>query len=60
MGSDAGAVGDEIMSLVGDVTLPRAFLRTVAERGDAVALNWRVGDSIESWTWTEYADLVAD
>ena len=59
MGSDAGAVGDEIMSLVGDVTLPRAFLRTVAERGDAVALNWRVGDSIESWTWTEYADLVA-
>jgi len=59
MGSDAGAVADEIMSLVGDVTLPKAFLRTVAERGDAIALNWRVGDSTESWTWTEYADLVA-
>ena len=60
MGSEAGTVSDEIMDLVGHITVPVAFLRTVAGRRDAVAprlAGGRLGRS--SWTWTEYADRVA-
>ena len=59
MTTDAATVNDEIMQAVGHVTVPMAFLRTVASRGDAVALRWRVGDGWEQWTWTEYAEHVA-
>ena len=59
MTTDAAVENDEIMEAVGHVTVPMAFLRTVAAHGDAVALRWRVGDDWEQWTWSAYAEQVA-
>lgn len=50
----------EITALSADVTIPRAFLQTVADHGDLVALRWKADD--DSWgelTFTEFADQVA-
>jgi len=58
--SAAAAEGREIHEVVGDTTIPQAFLRTVAEQGERVALRWQEPDG--SWsemTFVEYADAVA-
>lgn len=58
--SAAAAEGREIHEVVGDTTVPQAFLRTVAERGDTTALRWQEADgSWGEWSYREYADLVA-
>lgn len=58
--SAAAAEGREIHEVVGDTTVPQAFLRTVAERGDTTALRWQEPDgSWNEWSYREYADLVA-
>ena len=49
----------DVMAAVDGRTVPVAFLRAVAERGDAVALRWRAGDGWGQWTWTQYAERVA-
>lgn len=59
MGADVEVTSEEIMQAVGDTTVPMAFLRTAAQRGDAVALRWRAGDDWEEWTWPELAERVA-
>ncbi len=52
--------GAEIDRAVQGQTVPRAFLRTVAEHGDLVALRWQEEDeSWGEWTFREYAALVA-
>jgi long-chain acyl-CoA synthetase len=40
-------------------TVARAFLDTVAARGDAVALRWKEGDDWHEMTWNDYRDRVA-
>ena len=49
----------DVMAAADGRTVPVAFLRTVAERGDAVALRWRTDDGWGQWTWTQYAERVA-
>ncbi|MDZ7733601.1 MAG: AMP-binding protein [Acidimicrobiia bacterium] len=40
--------------------MPTAFLSTVREHGDAVALRWQnPDDSWGEWTWSDYAERVA-
>ncbi|CAN5451928.1 fatty acid--CoA ligase FadD11 [soil metagenome] len=40
-------------------TIAQAFLATVEENGDAVALRWKEGDAWQEWTFADYADRVA-
>jgi long-chain acyl-CoA synthetase len=46
----------EIVDATALDTLPRHFSRTVAERGNQVALRWPVDGAWISWTWAELAD----
>ena len=58
--SAAAAESKEIDELVGHVTVPQAFLRSVEQWGDRVALRWKEDD--DSWgelTFAEYAEKVA-
>ncbi|HMS87818.1 MAG TPA: long-chain fatty acid--CoA ligase [Acidimicrobiales bacterium] len=48
-----------ILDRIAGQTIPRAFLDTVAARGDAVALRWKDGDDWQEMTFAEYRDLVA-
>ena len=51
---------EELSRLVGDTTIPTAFLATVREHGNRVALRWKTDESsFESWTFQDYADRVA-
>jgi long-chain acyl-CoA synthetase len=60
MAGGYGVSSEEIMAAGGSRTVPQAFLQTAAERGDAVALRWRIDDDTwGEWTWTEYAERVA-
>ena len=45
----------EITALTENTTIPKAFLRTVAEHGDLVALRWKNND--DSWSETTYSEL---
>ena len=47
---------DDISRAVAGQTLPALFADTVRNRGDAVALRWREGDSFSDMTWSEYAE----
>jgi long-chain acyl-CoA synthetase len=40
-------------------TIPRAFLATVEERGDAVALRWKEGEEWREMTFNQYRENVA-
>ncbi|MDH4169794.1 MAG: AMP-binding protein [Acidimicrobiia bacterium] len=56
----ANPVDQEIRELVAGQTVPTEFLKTVAARGDAPALNWRNDDGgWGTWTFAEYAQKVA-
>lgn len=45
---------------VAGLTVPKAFLATVADRAGEEALRWQEPDgSWGSWTWAQYAELVA-
>ncbi len=56
----ANPVDQEIRELVAGQTVPTEFLKTVADRGDAPALNWRNDDGgWDTWTFAEYAQKVA-
>jgi long-chain acyl-CoA synthetase len=58
--SAAAAESKEIDDLVGQTTVPQAFLRSVEQWGDQTALRWKNDD--ESWgemTFQDYADKVA-
>ena len=46
----------ELSAVVVGRTVPGLFAACVAERPDAVALRWKVGDGWAEWTWSEYAD----
>src|SRR3954462_5781556 len=59
MATGADVTDAEVMAAVEGRTVPRAFLDTVAERPDGVALRWREGDGWGEWTWADYADRVA-
>jgi long-chain acyl-CoA synthetase len=48
-----------ILDRIAGQTIPRAFLDTVAARGDAVALRWKDGDDWREMTFAEYRDQVA-
>jgi long-chain acyl-CoA synthetase len=51
---------EEIRKSVEGQTIPKAFLATVREHGRLTALRWKKDDgSFGSWTYDEYADLVA-
>jgi long-chain acyl-CoA synthetase len=41
------------------LTVPKAFLATVARHPADVALRWKEGDEWREWTWREYAERVA-
>ncbi len=45
----------EITALTESTTIPKAFLRTVEEHGDLVALRWKNDD--DSWSETTYSEL---
>ncbi len=47
---------DVVTEAVKGQTVVSLFRDTVAERRDAVALRWRVGDEWPTMTWNEYAD----
>src|SRR5687768_17756601 len=49
----------DLDAAVAGKTIPTEFLKTVAERPDAVALRWKDGDAWREKTWREYADEVA-
>ncbi|MEX2659148.1 MAG: AMP-dependent synthetase/ligase [Acidimicrobiales bacterium] len=53
------ATKEEIDAAVEGQTVPAQFLKTVAAHPDRVALRWKEGDDWASWTFGEYADLVA-
>ncbi|MGI9600344.1 MAG: AMP-dependent synthetase/ligase [Acidimicrobiales bacterium] len=56
----ANPVDQEIRELVAGQTVPTEFLRTVADHGDAPALNWRnASGEWEHWTFSQYAERVA-
>jgi long-chain acyl-CoA synthetase len=44
---------------VTDQTVAEAFVETARAHPDAIALRWKDGDDYRSWTFGEYADLVA-
>ncbi|MCB0988189.1 MAG: long-chain fatty acid--CoA ligase [Microthrixaceae bacterium] len=48
-----------IADRVADQTLPRAFLATVAERGDTIALRWKDGDDWGQMSYEDYRERVA-
>ncbi len=48
-----------IVERIAGQTLPKAFLATVAERGDEVALRSKVGDEWQEMSWNQYRDAVA-
>ncbi|MEO2169020.1 MAG: long-chain fatty acid--CoA ligase, partial [bacterium] len=51
---------EEIRTAVEGQTIPTAFLDTVRKHGALTALRWKKDDgSFGSWTYNEYADLVA-
>jgi long-chain acyl-CoA synthetase len=51
---------EEIDQRIGDLTITQAFLRTVEEHGDQVALRWRNDDdSWGEWTYDDYGERVA-
>ncbi|MFP6663253.1 MAG: AMP-dependent synthetase/ligase [Deltaproteobacteria bacterium] len=51
---------EEVSNAVENQTIPTAFLATVREHGALTALRWKKDDgSFGSWTYNEYADLVA-
>ena len=49
----------EILSRVEGQTVPTAFMATLAEHGDLVALRWMSGEDWLQLTFAEYADRVA-
>ena len=49
----------DLDAAVAGQTIPTEFLKTVAERPDAVALRWKDGDGWREKTWQEYAEEVA-
>jgi long-chain acyl-CoA synthetase len=54
--ADARTIDEAVAGL----TVPRAFLDTVAARGPEESLRWQEPDgSWASWTWDRYAELVA-
>jgi long-chain acyl-CoA synthetase len=67
MTGDHQVSSDDVMAAIDGRTVPVAFLATVGERPDAVALRWRTADGGDEgddagwgeWTWAEYADRVA-
>ncbi len=61
-GTDVQTVtSEEIDRRIGDLTIPKAFLRTVQAHGDQVALRWRNDDdSYGEWTYADYGDKVAE
>ena len=48
-----------IDSTVAGLTVPKLFLRTVADRGDEPAIRWKDGDGWGEWSWNRYRELVA-
>jgi long-chain acyl-CoA synthetase len=50
------ALDDDISRAVAGQTIPGLFVDTVRNRGDAVALGWRDGDSFTQMSWSEYAE----
>lgn len=48
-----------IIERIAGKTVAGAFVDTVADRPDAVALRWKEGDEWRQWTFAEYADRVA-
>ncbi|MEI7593075.1 MAG: long-chain fatty acid--CoA ligase [Actinomycetes bacterium] len=60
MAGVSSVTSEELMRECEGQTLPKAFLKIVSDRGDAIALRWkRDDDSWAEWTWREYADRVA-
>ena len=59
--SDQNPTSEDLDRIVAGRTLPRAFLETVEQLGDRVALRWRNADgtSFSEWSFSEYADRVA-
>ena len=59
--SEQNPTSEDLDRIVAGRTLPRAFLETVGQLGDRVALRWRNPDgaSFSEWTFSEYADRVA-
>ena len=54
------ATNAEIQSVVEGQTIPRAFVQTVEDYADEVALRWRNDDDTwGEWTFAEYAQRVA-
>ncbi len=52
---------EDIDRIIGDMTVPKAFLATVQEHGDRVALRWRnADDSWGEWTFDDYGERVAE
>ena len=49
----------DLLDRIAGKTIAGAFLDTVAERGDDVAIRWKEGDDWKEWTYAEMADLVA-
>ncbi len=49
----------EIAQRTEGLTIPKAFLSTLAARRDEVAIRWKEGDEWAEWTWAEYANEVA-
>mgnify|MGYP000633825499 CR=1 FL=1 len=54
------ATSAEVQAVVEGQTVPTAFVRTIGELPDQVALRWRnEDDSWGEWTFSDYAERVA-
>ncbi len=49
----------EIDEAVEGLTVPGAFLRTVAAHGELTAVRWKSGEGWDSWSYRDFADRVA-
>ncbi len=50
---------DEIDDAIEGLTVPGAFLRTVAAHGDQTALRWKSGEGWDSWSYRDFASKAA-